>query len=169
MTRYPVARVARWASCAAAACLCVAACSSSSAKGTSPTTTSASAAPSATTSSSPAPAGDTGSTTAPTSGAGGVTFDGDYRGSLKTVLCTGTGTTTTAQVTATYSGDPNAYTGDFGENEFGFEGPDRTEFDSGFQHDSLEPDGNGFKVEGIKATDQSSGKSITLHGTLRCP
>ena len=49
-----------------------------------------------------------------------------------------------------------------------FQGPSN-EFDSGFLNTSLDSDGNGFVLDGLKATDSVSGKSVTMHGTLRFP
>jgi hypothetical protein len=96
-----------------------------------------------------------------------VTFDGDYTGSVKVIECSGSGATASAQVNATFS-DGHGYPGTFGPTEFGFQGPSN-EFDSGFLNTPLDSDGNGFVLDGLKATDADSGKSVTMHGTLRCP
>jgi hypothetical protein len=96
-----------------------------------------------------------------------VTFDGDYTGSVKIIQCAGSGPTASAQVNATFTGG-SSYPGTFGPTEFGFQGPS-TEFDSGFLNTPLDSDGNGFVLDGLKATDAGSGKSVTMHGTLRCP
>lgn len=109
--------------------------------------------------------------TAPSSaaaaGSGAVSFDGSYSGTLNVITCVGSGATTTAQFNASFTGKPEKFPGTIGSAEFGFEGPDRTQFDSGFLSKALDTDGNGFVLDGIVAKD-SSGKSVTMHGTLRC-
>jgi hypothetical protein len=151
-----------------AAMLATAACSSSSPgqpKATATTPAAASTLPSTSAQPSVAPS-STPSGSAATS-ATAVTFDGDYTGSVKIIECSGSGSTASAQVNATFS-DGASYPGTFGSTEFGFQGPS-TEFDSGFLNTPLDSDGNGFVLDGIKATDADSGKSVTMHGTLRCP
>jgi hypothetical protein len=100
-------------------------------------------------------------------GSGAVTFDGDYSGKLTSILCVGSGPTTTASFDAAFTGKPGNFTGDISSNEFGFIGPDNTQFDSGFLNKALDTDGKGFDVDGIVAKDES-GKSVTMHGTLVC-
>ena len=99
-------------------------------------------------------------------GSGAVTFSGSYSGTLTAVLCVGSGPNTTAQFTASFTGE-SGHPGNIDSMEFGFEGPDRTQFDSGFLSKTLDTDGEGFVLDGIVVKD-SSGKSVTMHGTLRC-
>ncbi|HZV25623.1 MAG TPA: hypothetical protein VFG00_04960 [Acidothermaceae bacterium] len=133
-------------------------------------TTSAAAVATASSASSAAGSAGSSAASAPaaTSGSGAVTFDGSYSGTLTTIVCVGSGSTTTASFKATFTGTPDSYPGDIAASEFGFQGPDNTEFDSGFLKKALDSDGKGFVVDGIVAKD-SSGKSVTMHGTLVCP
>jgi hypothetical protein len=102
------------------------------------------------------------------SGSGAVTFDGDYSGKLTTIVCVGSGPTTTASFDVIFVGHPGNYTGNMGSSEFGFQDPAGSEFDSLFLSKTLDTDGKGFDVDGIVAKDES-GKSVTMHGTLVCP
>jgi hypothetical protein len=101
------------------------------------------------------------------SGSGSVTFDGSYSGKLTDIVCIGSGPTTTASFNAAFTGQ-GALPGNISATEFGFEGPDNTQFDSGFLTKALDTDGKGFDVDGIVAKDEG-GKSVTMHGTLVCP
>jgi hypothetical protein len=170
--------------------LTTAACQSKSTSSASSTTASSAAAPSATAAAPAAPSSAAVSTAAPASaapasaasgaassaasapsaasGSGAVTFDGDYSGKLTTIVCVGSGPTTTASFDAAFTGKPGTLTGDISSEEFGFLGPDNTQFDSGFLNKALDTDGKGFDVDGIVAKDES-GKSVTMHGTLVCP
>jgi hypothetical protein len=109
------------------------------------------------------------SASAPAAAAGSdaVTFDGDYSGKLTTIVCVGSGPTTTASFIAAFTGK-GTLPGDISSTEFGFQGPDDTQFDPGFLNNALDTDGKGFDVDGIVAKDES-GKSVTMHGTLVCP
>lgn len=142
-----------------------AATTSAAAAQSSATTAPASAAPATVAASSAA--SSSASAPAAAAGSGAVTFDGDYSGKLTSILCVGSGPTTTASFDAAFTGKPGNFTGDISSNEFGFIGPDNTQFDSGFLNKALDTDGKGFDVDGIVAKDES-GKSVTMHGTLVC-
>jgi hypothetical protein len=134
-----------------------------------PSTSAAAApAPSSAAAGSPAPASASASEPAAAAGSGAVTFDGDYSGTLTSILCVGSGPTTTASFNAAFTDKPGTFTGDISSTEFGFVGPDNTQFDSGFLNKALDTDGKGFVLDGIVAKDES-GKSVTMHGTLVCP
>jgi hypothetical protein len=151
-----------------AAILATGACSSSSPrqpKATATTPVAAPILPSASAQPSVAPSSTTSGGAATSVNA--VTFDGDFTGSVKIVQCSGSGANASAQVNVTFS-NGSSYPGTFGATEFGFQGPSN-EFDSGFLNTPLDSDGNGFVLDGLKATDADSGKSVTMHGTLRCP
>lgn len=105
---------------------------------------------------------------APAAGSGAVTFDGSESGTLTSIVCVGSGPTTTASFNAAFTGKPGTYQGDISSTEFGFQGPDDTDFDSGFLNKAIDTDGKGFDVEGLAAKDED-GKSVTMHGTLVCP
>ena len=153
----------------------VTACSSGSKSSASTTTKPAAAAsssspspsstPSTATSSAPA---NSGPTAIASSAGGAVTFDGDYTGTITVIQCVGSGPTTTVQVNANFTSPTSQLPGSFGSTELGFEGPNNTQFDSGFLNKALDSDGKGFNVEGIKVKDPDSGKTLTLHGTLHC-
>jgi hypothetical protein len=156
--------------------LTTAACSSTSTPSTAPASSSAATAPAATAPAATAPAASgpaaTAAPAAPAvgSGAGSVTFDGAYTGSFTSVTCIGSGPTTTAHFSVTYTGNPGtSFTGDMGNTEFGFRAPDGSDFDSLFLTKTLNADGKGFVLDGIVVKDQQSGKSVTMHGTLHCP
>jgi hypothetical protein len=83
-------------------------------------------------------------------------------------VCVGSGSTTTASFNAAFTSQPGTFPGNIGSTEFGFQGPDGTDFDSGFLDKALDTDGKGFNVEGLAAKDED-GKSVTMHGTLVCP
>ncbi|MEO8457124.1 MAG: hypothetical protein ABI559_04865 [Chloroflexota bacterium] len=102
------------------------------------------------------------------SGTGSVTFDGAYSGTLVIDQCVGSGANTTASVKAAFDGSTTTYAGDISANEYGFQGPDGAEFDSGFLSTSIDPNGSGFDFDGTSAKDASSGKTLNLHGTLVC-
>jgi predicted flap endonuclease-1-like 5' DNA nuclease len=154
---------------------------SSAASSTSPAAAPASAAPASAAPASAAPASAAASSAAPSSaaassaasapaaaaGSGSVTFDGSYSGKLTDIVCIGSGPTTTASFHAAFTGQ-GALPGDISANEFGFQGPADTDFDSGFLTKALDTDGKGFDVDGIVAKDEG-GKSVTMHGTLVCP
>jgi hypothetical protein len=127
-------------------------------------------APASTVETSSAPAAVPSAATPATSGggSGGVTFDGAYTGTLKITTCLGSGSSTTASVDADYS-TGEKLSGTVSSSEFGFEGPNNTQFDSGFQKSPLDVDGSGFKLDGLKVTDPGAGKTLTMHGTLHCP
>jgi hypothetical protein len=98
-----------------------------------------------------------------------VTFDGAYSGTMKIMDCVGTGPTTTVSVTMVFDGVAStSYTGNISSAELGWEGPDNTEYDSGFLNTPLDTDGKGFDLDGIKVKNED-GKVLTLHGTLHCP
>ena len=127
----------------------------------------ASIAPSASSASATSASAPAASAPAGAAGSGAVTFTGSYSGTLDTIVCVGSGPTTTAQFNASFTGEAG-HPGNISSMEFGFEGPDNTQFDSGFLSKTLDTDGLGFVLDGIVAKD-SSGKSVTMHGTLRCP
>ena len=127
-----------------------------------------SAAPSSAAPSSAAPSSAAASAPAAATGSGSVTFSGDYSGKLTTIVCIGSGPTTTASFDVAFTGQPGNFTGNIGASEFGFQGPTGLDFDSGFLDKSLDTDGKGFDVDGIVAKDEG-GKSVTMHGTLVCP
>jgi hypothetical protein len=88
---------------------------------------------------------------------------------MKIMDCVGTGPATTVSVTMVFDGVASAsYTGNIGSMELGWEGPDNTDYDSGFLSTPLDTDGKGFHLDGIKVKNED-GKVVTLHGTLRCP
>ena len=159
-----------------AACQSKATSSAPSSSAAASTSAAAAAAPTSAAASSAAPAsaaasavvGSAASAPAAAAGSGAVTFDGSYSGTLTNVLCVGSGPTTTASFDAAFTGKPGTLTGDISSTEFGFLGPDNTQFDSGFLNKALDTDGKGFDVDGIVAKDES-GKSVTMHGTLVCP
>jgi hypothetical protein len=98
-----------------------------------------------------------------------VTFDGAYSGTMKIMGCAGTGPTTTVSVTMVFDGVAStSYTGNISSTELGWEGPDNTDYDSGFLNTPLDTDGKGFDLDGIKVKNED-GKVVTLHGTLHCP
>lgn len=115
------------------------------------------------------PAAAAGDSSAPSGGAGGVRIDGAYSGSLKVVACVGTGKNTTVAVTADFGSRGSGYQGNIAANELGFQGPDQTDFDSGYLKTTLDQDGKGFNLEGMKLQDTGGTKVVTLHGKLRCP
>ena len=159
-----------------AACQSKATSSAPSSSAAASTSAAAVAAPTSAAASSAAPASAAASAvvgsaaSAPTAaaGSGPVTFDGSYSGTLTNVLCVGGGPTTTASFNAAFTGKPGTFTGDISSTEFGFVGPDNTQFDSGFLNKALDTDGKGFVLDGIVAKDES-GKSVTMHGMLVCP
>jgi hypothetical protein len=156
---------------------CVAGCSSSGAKssaspGTSSqqlsTASSTETAPSVASASSVTSPASAGGSTA-TGSAAAVTFDGAYSGTMKIMNCVGTGPTTTVSVTMVFDGVAStSYTGNISSTELGWEGPDNTDYDSGFLNTPLDTDGKGFDLDGIKVKNED-GKVVTLHGTLHCP
>jgi hypothetical protein len=98
-----------------------------------------------------------------------VTIGGAYVGTLKLVACVGTGKNTTVSVTADFGTQGSGYEGNIAASELGFQGPDETDFDSGFLNKPLDQDGKGFNLEGLKLKDTGGTKVVTLHGVLRCP
>jgi hypothetical protein len=156
---------------------CLAACSSSGAVSPSNqvtssapanASTSADSASSASTASSGAGSGLT-SGSDPAASATGVTFDGAYSGTMKVMNCVGSGPTTTVSVTMVFAGvTSTGHTGNISSTELGWQGPDNADYDSGFLNSPLDADGKGFVLDGIKVKDED-GKTVTLHGTLRCP
>jgi hypothetical protein len=88
---------------------------------------------------------------------------------MKIMACVGTGPTTTVSVTMVFDGVAStSYTGNISSTELGWEGPDNTDYDSGFLNTPLDTDGKGFDLDGIKVKNED-GKIVTLHGTLHCP
>jgi hypothetical protein len=157
------------ASSAAAPSTSAAAAPASSAATAAPT---GAAPPSAAPASSQAPSSTAASSAAASApaaaGSGAVTFDGDYSGKLTSIVCVGSGPTTTASFNAAFTGQPGTFPGDISSTEFGFQGPADTDFDSGFLNNALDTGGKGFVLDGIVAKDEG-GKSVTMHGTLVCP
>jgi hypothetical protein len=158
------------------AAACGAGCSSSGAKSSASPGTS-SQQPSTASSTGRAPSVASPSAVASQTSAGGatatgntaVTFDGAYSGTMKIMDCEGTGPTTTVSVTMVFDGVAStSYTGNISSTELGWEGPDNTDYDSGFLNTPLDTDGKGFDLDGIKVKNED-GKVVTLHGTLHCP
>ena len=153
---------------------CVAGCSSSGAKSSpSPGTSSQQLSTASSTGRAPSAASPS-SVTSQTSAGGStataaVTFDGAYSGTMRIMDCAGTGPTTTVSVTMVFDGVAStSYTGNISSTELGWEGPDNTDYDSGFLNTPLDADGKGFDLDGIKVKNED-GKVVTLHGTLHCP
>jgi hypothetical protein len=155
------------ASSAAAPSTTVAAIPASSAAVAAPTSAAAASAPPA---SAQAPSSADANSTAASApaGSGAVTFSGDYSGKLTSIVCVGSGPTTTASFNAAFTGESGTFPGNISSTEFGFQGPADTDFDSGFLNNALDTDGKGFVLDGIVAKDEG-GKSVTMHGTLVCP
>ena len=88
---------------------------------------------------------------------------------MKILNCVGTGPSTTVSVTMVFDGVASTgHTGNISSTELGWEGPDNTDYDSGFLSKPLDSDGKGFALDGIKVKNED-GKVVTLHGTLHCP
>jgi hypothetical protein len=88
---------------------------------------------------------------------------------MKIMNCVGSGPNTTVSVTMVFDGVAStSLTGNISSTELGWQGPDGTDYDSGFLNKPLDADGKGFVLDGIKVKNED-GKTVTLHGTLRCP
>jgi hypothetical protein len=117
----------------------------------------------------PTDTGSGGGSNATGSATTGVTLSGAYSGTMKIMTCVGSGPTTTVSVTMVFDGVTSTNdTGNISSTEVGWQGPDNTDYDSGFLNRPLDADGKGFVLDGITVKNDN-GKVVTLHGTLRCP
>ncbi len=72
----------------------------------------------------------------------------------------GTGPNTTVSVTMVFDGVAStSYTGNISSTEVGWEGPDTTDYDSGFLNTPLDTDGKGLTLTGSKLRTRTARQS----------